>query len=136
TLALVDSADPGKLQPPPPTDPYALPAAPDGIHDDTGAAVDVSREVDANAIETADHGSDLPVIETRDALDALDKVLIANADAETVAFLLDSAKAKLWRHAYVKREVAKAQAEAFQGDTYSSIVRDRFLTEFNDAEAL
>ncbi len=137
-LALVTSAEPGTLQAPPPIDPYALPAAPDGVHDDTGSAdVDVSRQVDANAIETAKQESDdLPIIETRDALDALDKVLIANADAETVAFLLDSAKAKLWRHAYVKPEIAKAQAEAFQGDTYSSIVRDRFLTEFNDAEAL
>lgn len=137
TLELVDSAEPGKLQAPAPTDPFALPAAPDGIHDDTGATVDVSREVDANAIETTEKdGDDLPLIETRDALDALDKVLIANADAETVAFLLDSAKAKLWRHAYVAPEVAKAQAAAFQGDTYSSIVRDRFLTELNDAEAL
>ncbi len=136
TLTLVDS-QPGKLQGPPPTDPFALPAAPDGIHDDTGATVDVSKEVDVNAIEaTAKDGDDLPIIQTRDALDALDIVLIANADAETVAFLLDSAKAKLWRHAYVAPAVAKGQAEAFHGDTYSSIVRDRFLAEYKDAEAL
>ncbi|HVV81905.1 MAG TPA: zinc-ribbon domain-containing protein [Kofleriaceae bacterium] len=84
------------------TDPYALPAAPAGLHDDPGATIDVSREVDVNTIETtAADGDDLPVIETRDALAALDTVLIANADAETVSFLLDSAKAKLWRHAYV-----------------------------------
>ena len=38
---------------------------------------------------------------SRDALSALDSVLVASADAETVKFLLDSAKAKLWRHAYV-----------------------------------
>jgi len=137
TLTLVDAAEPGKLQGPRPTDPFALPAAPDGIHDDTGATVDVSKEVDVNTIEAAaKDGDDLPIIQTRDALDALDIVLIANADAETVAFLLDSAKAKLWRHAYVAPEVAKGQAEAFQGDTYSSIVRDRFLAEYNDAEAL
>jgi hypothetical protein len=135
-----DSANLDKLQGPRPLDPYALPAAPDGVHDDTGATVDVGKEVDAAAIENSKSGDpdgdDLPVIETRDALDALDRVLIANADAETVAFLLDSAKAKLWRHAYVAPAVAKAQAEAFQGDTYSKIVRDRFLAEFNDAEAL
>lgn len=136
-LEIVEPAGPGKLQGAAPNDPFALPAAPDGVHDDTGATVDVSKEVDANAIETATKdGDDLPLIETRDALDALDKVLIANADAETVAFLLDSAKAKLWRHAYVAPDVAKAQAEAFHGDTYSSIVRDRFLAEFNDAQAL
>jgi superfamily II DNA or RNA helicase len=139
TLELVEKAE-GGLKAPAPTDPYALPAAPDGVHDDIGATVDVSREVDANAIETSKSGDpdgdDLPMIETRDALDALDKVLIANADAETVSFLLDSAKAKLWRHAYVAPDAAKAQAAGYQGDTYSSIVRDRFLAEFNDAEAL
>ena len=140
TLQLVENVD-VRPKEPAPIDPYALPAKPDGVHDDTGATVDVSRAVDASTIEAeaknADpDGDDLPVIETRDALDALDKVLIANADAETVAFLLDSAKAKLWRHAYVAPEVAKQQAEAFQGDTYSSIVRDRFLAEFNEAEAL
>jgi superfamily II DNA or RNA helicase len=140
TLELVDKAA-GGLQAPAPFDPYALPAKADGVHDDAGATVDVSRAVDANTIEAGatnvdPDGDDLPLIETRDALDALDKVLIANADAETVAFLLDSAKAKLWRHAYVLPEVARAQATAFQGDTYSSIVRDRFLSEFTEAEAL
>jgi hypothetical protein len=140
TLELVDKAE-GGLKAPLPVDPYALPAKADGVHDDSGATVDVSRAVDANTLEaeakSADpDGDDLPLIETRDALDALDKVLIANADAETVAFLLDSAKAKLWRHAYVEPEVAKAQATGFQGDTYSSIVRDRFLAEFTEAEAL
>ena len=127
----------GGMKPPDQIDPYALPAKTDGVHDDTGATVDVSKAVDANTIEAeAKGGDDLPVIQTRDALDALDKVLIANADAETVAFLLDSAKAKLWRHAYVEPEAAKAQAQAFQGDTYSSIVRDRFLAEYTEAEAL
>ncbi len=142
TLELVDKAE-GGLKAPAPIDPYALPAAPDGIHDDTGATVDVSRAVDASTVEAEAHGKsgdpdgdDLPLIQTRDALDALDKVLIANADAETVAFLLDSAKAKLWRHAYVDQDTAKAQATAFHGDTYSSIVRDRFLAEYTEAEAV
>lgn len=139
SLTVQEAAKPESLRTPAPLDPYSLPAAPDGVHDDTGVVVDVSKQVDAAAIESksgAADGGDLPVIETRDALDALDRVLIANADAETVAFLLDSAKAKLWRHAYVAPGLAKAQATSFQGDTYSSIVRDRFLAEFNDAEAL
>lgn len=139
-LDLVDKAA-GGLQAPDKLDPYALPAKADGVHDDTGAAVDVSKAVDANALEAeaknADPDADaLPLIETRDALDALDKVLIANADAETVSFLLDSAKAKLWRHAYVAPEAAKAQASSYQGDTYSSIVKDRFLAEYTEAENL
>jgi hypothetical protein len=136
TLELVEATERAKPQPAT-SDPYALPAAPAGTHDDPGAVIDVSREVDANAVQpAAADGDDLPLIETRDALAALDQVLIANADAETVSFLLDSAKAKLWRHAYVAPEEARAQAQGFRGDTYSSIVRDRFLAEYNDAEAL
>lgn len=122
------------------TDPYTLPPAPVGATDDPGGTIDVGTAREATPqSDTATgnpDGENLPLIETRDALDALDKVLIANADAETVAFLLDSAKAKLWRHAYVAPEEAAAQAAAFTGDTYASIVRDRFLTEYNDAVAL
>lgn len=131
----------GGLKAPDKLDPYALPPKADGIHDDTGATVDVSKAVDTSALEAESKGGDpdgedLPVVQTRDALDALDKVLIANADAETVKFLLDSAKAKLWRHAYLDPAAAKAQASAYRGDTYSSIVRDKFLVEFTEAEAL
>ncbi len=125
---------------PTPADPYSLPAAPAGQHDDPGTTIDVSREVDTSTVPTTSSdggGADaLPVVETRDALSALDNVLVASADAETVKFLLDSAKAKLWRHAYLDPEAARAQAEAFHGDTYSSIVRDRFLGEYRDADAL
>jgi hypothetical protein len=136
TLALVEATERAKAQPTV-ADPYALPAAPVGALEDAGAVIDVSREVDASAVDTtATDGDGLPLIETRDALAALDKVLIANADAETVGFLLDSAKAKLWRHAYVTPDEARNQAQGFQGDTYSSIVRDRFLSEFDDAVTL
>lgn len=119
------------------SDPFALPAAPASMQDE-GATIDVSREIDAHAaiVEGGKDGESLPVVETRDALTALDKVLIASADQETVGFLLDSAKAKLWRHAYVAPAEARAQAEAFRGDHYSSVVRDRFLSEFDDAESL
>lgn len=140
SLELVDKAN-GGLKAPEKIDPYALPAKADGVHDDVGATVDVSLAVDANTVDAEakagdPDGENLPVIQTRDALDSLDKVLIANADAETVKFLLDSAKAKLWRHAYVEPAVAKAQAESNKSDSYAGIVRDRFLAEFNEAEAL
>lgn len=119
-----------------PDDPYALPAAPAGEEDDAKVDVDVSREVSEAEAARAAEEPELPVVKTHDALAALDQVLIANADAETVKFLLDSAKAKLWQHAYIAPDEARAQAAAFQGDAYSSIVRDRFLTEFDDAQRL
>ena len=139
TLELVDATNKASARSTA-SDPFALPSAPDGQHDDTGATIDVSRELDAATVETrsADGaGADsLPIVEARDALAALDNVLTASVDAETVRFLIDSAKAKLWRHAYVAPDAARAQVEGFHGDTYSSIVRDRFLAEYRDAEAL
>lgn len=130
------------LEGPAPEDPYALPAAPEP---EARGDIDVSREVDvtqgaaAAATDGAaegDEAQDLPVVRTTEALTALDAVLVASADAETVKFLLDSAKAKLWRHAYTEPKEARGQAAAFQGDSYSSLVRDRFLSEYDEAEAL
>jgi superfamily II DNA or RNA helicase len=136
TLELVD----GRMAPKTaaPVDPYALPAAPEPMDTGDRVDVDVSRAVDvkgaASAVAVADDV--MPVVKTQEALSALDSVLIANADAETVKFLLDSAKAKLWRHAYVDPKEAREQAAAFQGDVYSALVRDRFLAEFDEATSL
>lgn len=123
-----------------PVDPFSLPDAPEPVDDGEKVDVDVSREVDvtgANAAAASAEADDgMPLVKTHDALAALDSVLVANADAETVKFLLDSAKAKLWRHAYDNPAEAREQAEAFKGDVYSSLVRDRFLNEVNDADKL
>ncbi|MDB4944542.1 MAG: hypothetical protein JWP97_4076 [Labilithrix sp.] len=138
TLEIVDGRIPER--PAASADPYALPAAPEPVDAGERVDVDVSREVDATgastaaAIATAD--DEMPLVKTQDALAALDNVLIASADAETVKFLLDSAKAKLWRHAYVDPPEARQQAASFKGDVYSTLVRDRFLAEFDEADAL
>ncbi|MCA9606145.1 MAG: hypothetical protein KC619_11150, partial [Myxococcales bacterium] len=44
--------------------------------------------------------------------------------------------AKLWRHAYQDPDVAEEQARTFEGDVYSSIVRDRFLAELEAAKGM
>ena len=137
TLEIVDGRPSPKKDAP--ADPFALPSAPEAMDEGARVDVDVSREVDttgaaAAAVAAAD--DEMPVVKTQDALAALDSVLVANADAETVKFLLDSAKAKLWRHAYVDPKEAREQAGSFKGDAYSTIVRDRFLAEFDEADAL
>ncbi len=143
TLEVVD----GRVEPRPEAtaDPFALPSAPEPVQEGERVDVDVSREVDATGSASAGTGDasavaagddEMPLVKTNEALAALDSVLVANADAETVKFLLDSAKAKLWRHAYVDPKEAREQATAFKGDVYSALVRDRFLSEFDDAEAL
>jgi hypothetical protein len=138
TLEIVDGRE--AARPAAASDPYALPAAPEPVDAPERVDVDVSREVDATgaasaaAVATAD--GEMPLVKTKDALAALDSDLLAGADAETVKFLLDSAKAKLWTHAYKSPEEARAEAAAYQGDVYSSLVRDRFLAEFDEASAL
>lgn len=123
-----------------PVDPFSLPDAPVPTDGPETVDVDVSRDVDATgqaaAAATAEADDAMPLVKTRDALAALDSVLVANADAETVKFLLDSAKAKLWRHAYVDPAEAREQAQAFEGDVYSRLVRERFLNELDDADKL
>lgn len=134
TLELVDARQQPRPEAPP--DPFALPAAPAAAMSDDGEVdIDVSSEVDLTA-RAVEEGGDLPVVQTRDALAALDSALVATADAETVKFLLDSAKAKLWRHAYLDAAQARQQAESYQGDMYSSHVRDEFLAELDAAENL
>jgi superfamily II DNA or RNA helicase len=118
-----------------PLDPYALPAA-RAPEDANKIDVDVSTEVDVHGAPAANNDTTLPVVTTKEALDALESDLVASADAETVKFLLDSAKAKLWRHAYKNPKEAREHAANFQGDVYSTLVRDRFIAEFDAAQAL
>jgi hypothetical protein len=137
TLEIVDGRSTAKREAP--LDPFALPSAPEVMDEGARVDVDVSREVDttgASATAVASADDEMPLVKTQAALAALDSVLVANADAETVKFLLDSAKAKLWRHAYVDPKEARQQAAFFKGDVYSTLVRDRFLTEFDEAEGL
>jgi hypothetical protein len=120
-------------------DPFTLPAAPEPFVEGERVDVDVSRDVDATgsaAAAVAATDDEMPLVKTQDALAALESALVANADAETVKFLLDSAKAKLWRHAYLNPKEAREQAASFKGDVYSTLVRDRFLAEFDEADAL
>ncbi len=125
--------EPERARPDPSLDRFALPGAPEP---DDAADIDVSAEVDLQGSPPPEGEVELPVVTTKEALQALDSSLIASADAETVKFLLDSAKAKLWRHAYLSPKEAREHAASFQGDVYSSLVRDRFLAEYDAADAL
>lgn len=120
-------------------DPFALPPPPEPVEAGERLDVDVGRAVDVTGVQAetpAANDNDMPVVKTHNALAALDSALVANADAETVRFLLDSAKAKLWRHAYIEPTEAREQAARFKGDVYSTLVRDRFIAEFDEASAL
>jgi hypothetical protein len=79
---------------------------------------------------------ELPVIETKDVLNSLNLPVVSSADEEAVEFLLASAVAKIWKHAYGDENAAVAQAQEFSGEGYAERVRSRFLDEYRQAKDL
>ncbi len=78
----------------------------------------------------------LPTVKADEVLASLDSHVISSADEEAVLFLLASAKAKLWRHAYQDEASAVEQAMSYHGGEYAERVRQGFLTEIEHARAL
>ncbi|MEK6237031.1 MAG: DEAD/DEAH box helicase, partial [Planctomycetales bacterium] len=95
---------------------------------------ELNAVVDDNA--TGDVEIELPVVQTTDALAALDSPVFTSADKEAVEFLTTSAAAKLWKNVFHDEAQAVAQAEAFQGGEYATQVRDAFLMEYRAAKEL
>ncbi len=98
------------------------------------AETDLDRVVADEQVVRVD--DELPVVQTKQALATLDSKLVASSDEEAVKFLIASAKAKIWTHAYVDEDAAVAQAEAHQGDAYAEHVRQEFLAEYAAAKCL
>lgn len=61
--------------------------------------------------------SDFPIIETKDILKSIDSKILANADAETIDFLIKSAVAKIWHHAFHDEKEALYQLQQYQGES-------------------
>jgi hypothetical protein len=65
----------------------------------------------------------LPKVETKEVLASLQAAVVVSADQEAIEFLVASALAKIWRHAFRDEASAVAQAKAFAGDAYAERVR-------------
>ena len=78
----------------------------------------------------------LPKVRTKQALAALDCQVLASTDSEAAEFLVASAKAKIWSHAYRDSKSAVAEAECRGESQYSREVADSFLREFREATCL
>ena len=121
-------------------DPWALPGDASALTSQRAIGLQADALSEASEVADGEGGQDkepqLPVVQTKDALKALSK-FAANADDETVRFLIDSALAKLWRHAYINEAEAHNQAEVFDGqDAYSRLVREDFLRQLKAAREL
>jgi len=102
-----------------------------------GAAGDLLDRADAVIEQVTEEGEQrLPVVETKEVLGSLGLHIVSSADEEAVEFLLASAVAKIWKHAYHDEAVAVAQADACGADGYAEEVRSRFLDEYRQARNL
>ena len=94
-------------------------------------------ELSLNDLENSEtNESILPQVRTKQALEALDTPIVASTDAEAAEFLLASAKAKIWSHAYRDESGAIAECERFGESAYSERVRAEFLEEYQAASTL
>ena len=99
--------------------------------------LDKSEEASPDDLEESETDeSILPQVRTRKALEALDTPVVASTDAEAAEFLLASAKAKIWSHAYRDESEAIAECEKFGESAYSERVRTEFLEEYRAASKL
>jgi len=95
-------------------------------------------DLDADqAVSAEDEDSgDLPTVETKDVLNSLGHPVISSADEEAIAFLLASARAKIWKHTFRDEQGAVEQANRFRGEGYGDRVRAEFLDEYHRAKSL
>ncbi len=98
---------------------------------------------DNNELKTFDESNvitqenDLPIIETKDILAAIDNKIIASADEETIDFLIKSAVAKIWRHAFYDEKKAHTQLEQYQDKgMYANEVKKLFTKGYYGAKNL
>ncbi len=88
------------------------------------------------AVETPTDEAALPTVETVDVLRSLQSAVVVSADQEAVEFLVASALAKIWKHAFRDAAAALEQAHKFAGDAYADRVRTDFLAEYERASGL
>jgi Hypothetical methyltransferase/Type III restriction enzyme, res subunit len=101
----------------------------------SGSGQDVLDRADEVVNDVEKEGEqELPVVKTTDILRSLGLHVLSSADEEAVEFLLASAVAKIWRHAYCDEEAAVAQADAISESRYAELVRSRFLGEYRQAK--
>lgn len=111
-------------------------------------ALDTTDEKSVTVDDPIDHADDLvgnqvqaddqqlPVVETKDVLGSLSLHVVSSADKEAVEFLLASAVAKIWKHAYRNEDAAVVQADTASVDGYAEQVRTRFLDEYHQVKDL
>lgn len=93
---------------------------------------------DNRVVEEEEIGDDaqLPLVRANMVLQSLGAPVVALADEEAVGFLLESAKAKIWKHVFHDERDALSEIERYSGTEYAEQVRADFLREYQKAKDL
>ncbi|MDV6032732.1 MAG: hypothetical protein F9B45_22130 [Phycisphaera sp. RhM] len=78
----------------------------------------------------------LPRVSAKSALDAMDCPVIASTDGEAVEFLVASAKAKIWSHAFRDENAALTEVKSTVNTEYANRVKSEFCREYAEALSL
>lgn len=96
-----------------------------------------AKEAELGAVgEGQEESAELPSADTADVLKSLQSPVVVSADQEAIDFLVASALAKIWKHAFRNEAAAVAQARDFKGDAYAERVRAEFLAEYERVKSL
>lgn len=96
-----------------------------------------AQEVELGLVsEAQEESAELPTADTADVLKSLQSPVVVSADQEAIDFLVASALAKIWKHAFRDEVAAVAQARDFMGDAYAERVRTEFLAEHERVKLL
>lgn len=102
-----------------------------------GQKTEAAKEGELGVVgEAQEESAELPTAETGEVLKSLQSAVVVSADQEAIDFLVASALAKIWKHAFRDENAAVAQARAFKGDAYAERVRIEFLAEYERVKSL
>lgn len=93
---------------------------------------------DNPVVEAEEIGDDaqLPLVHANMVLQSLGAPVVTSADEEAVGFLLESAKAKIWKHVFHDERDALSEIKSYSGTEYAEQVRADFLSEYQTAKNL
>jgi len=110
--------------------PAGIPASDKHDDEDADNIADEEPGVDDDSADT------LPTTTVTGVLEALNVAVGRSSDLEAIAFLVASAKAKLWRLVFRDEQAAVANVQAFVGTGYADTVRTEFLREYEESRSL
>ncbi|MBT4604279.1 DEAD/DEAH box helicase family protein [archaeon] len=79
---------------------------------------------------------ELPSVQTKDILEALNNSIFSTADQEAIEYFITSGCSKVWKHAFRDEKEALKQAKAFKEGKFPLMVKKRFMEEYEGAKNL